>query len=93
MQHTINFHSLNHIENQVLIVLFNILALAHGPFIMCIWGQNFCEDFMLRSKTYCYSWLTRDKEEMEEIRQAKVLEEEKAQFAVIICIHCNSALK
>lgn len=31
---------------------------------------------------YTCSWLTRDKEEMEEIRLAKMLEEEKAQFAV-----------
>lgn len=31
---------------------------------------------------YLFSWLTRDKEEMEEIRLAKMLEEEKAQFAV-----------
>lgn len=31
---------------------------------------------------YICSWLTRDKEEMEEIRLAKMLEEEKAQFAV-----------
>ena len=33
-------------------------------------------------KDYFFSWLTRDKEEMEEIRLAKMLEEEKAQFAV-----------
>lgn len=37
---------------------------------------------MINKCTYICSWLTRDKEEMEEIRLAKMLEEEKAQFAV-----------
>ena len=36
--------------------------------------------------TLDFSWLSKDKEEQEELRQAKMLEEEKAQFAVCMVL-------
>ena len=61
--------------------LYNIacegyLSISKGSkYIDSFWNMKFMKD-------YLFSWLTRDKEEMEEIRLAKMLEEEKAQFAV-----------
>ena len=61
--------------------LYNIacegyLSISKGSkYIDSFWNMKFMND-------YLFSWLTRDKEEMEEIRLAKMLEEEKAQFAV-----------